>query len=334
MGDGRCHHDQLFRDVYSDPAEAAALFQELLPVELGEQIDWGTLRSAPTAATDVLLGDGFGDLVYEVALKGGGDFVLLLMMEHQSTPIALMALRMQYYMVHRWMREWKSNPGLQMLTPIVPMVMYQGNERWSGPTELAELFRVPEGLWDVLRPLLPRFRFVLHDLSKVGDGQMPGRAYGRMAQALMKNQGRRDLWHTMMGWTELSDAVVANNGPRALVRLLLYTAHVNKEERDETWWAWLGERREDVMRTWKSAAEELIERGRVEGLGEGLTKGLDKGAAVALEQVLEVRFGDVPERVQAVVRRASGAECRAWLGRAVLAESFEEIFELPPVPQA
>jgi len=46
-------------------------------------------------------------------------------------------------------------------------------------------------------------------------------------------------------------------------------------------------------RTWKSAAEELIGRGRVEGV------------AAALQQVLEVRFGEVPERIQAVVHRAS-----------------------------
>ena len=39
-------HDALFRRVFSEPAQAAALLSETLPAAVRDRFDWNTLRRA------------------------------------------------------------------------------------------------------------------------------------------------------------------------------------------------------------------------------------------------------------------------------------------------
>ncbi len=76
--------------------------------------------------------------------------------------------------------------------------------------------------------------------------------------------------------------------------------------------------------------QELLDRGRAEGivLGEakGEAKGRTEGRAEALLMLLEHRFGPLPEAVVRRVRGASLAELDAWFAVALAASSLADVF--------
>ncbi len=80
-------HDKLFRQVFSDPAEAAAFLQAHLPAPMVQGMQWTTLRQIETTFIDEAYQKRESDLLYTVR-HGALDepLYLYLLFEHQSTP--------------------------------------------------------------------------------------------------------------------------------------------------------------------------------------------------------------------------------------------------------
>src|SRR5207248_3648109 len=74
------------------------------------------------------------------------------LLEHQSEPDALMGLRLYLYMGQLWdtqRREWedrKPPAAERRLLPVIPVVYYTGEKRWSAPISLRHLMDLPPEL--------------------------------------------------------------------------------------------------------------------------------------------------------------------------------------------
>src|SRR5947208_183250 len=64
-------------------------------------------------------------------------------------------------------RHLEQHPNAKRLPMIVPLVVYQGSRRWTHPVELAELLDVDPETASVAAEFLPRFRFLLDDLTQL-----------------------------------------------------------------------------------------------------------------------------------------------------------------------
>ena len=84
--------------------------------------------------------------------------------------------------------------------------------------------------------------------------------------------------------------------------------------------------RGDVEQVFVSYAEQLRREGRKEGLSEGRKQGREEGARESLQLVLRARFGDLPTEVEHRLSAATAETLRAWLHRAGLIESLDELF--------
>ncbi|MEO5344483.1 MAG: Rpn family recombination-promoting nuclease/putative transposase [Gammaproteobacteria bacterium SHHR-1] len=77
----------------------------------------------------------------------------------------------------------------------------------------------------------------------------------------------------------------------------------------------------------KDAREEGLQVGREEGLQvgreEGLQVGLQKGRQEMLRQLLELKFGTLPDWVENHLSQASDSQLQDWTGRIFTAESLE-----------
>ena len=147
-------HDKLFRAVFSDVAEAAALLRTALPAELREGMDWETLKLLEGTFLDDALRESESDLLYEVAHGDDGERVwLYVLLEHQSTPDPWMRFRLLRYCCRIWEGGIRDGAGERELRPIVPLVFYQGSRRWTHSTEFADLF--PETAARLLAALRP-----------------------------------------------------------------------------------------------------------------------------------------------------------------------------------
>ncbi len=84
------------------------------------------------------------DLIYRVPL-GDEEIYVYVLMEFQSTVDRLMALRVLNYVVSLYM-DLSRGQYLEKLPPIFPIVLYNGDARWTAVTDLADLIDMQPSL--------------------------------------------------------------------------------------------------------------------------------------------------------------------------------------------
>jgi len=71
------------------------------------------------------------DLLYHVNLHKQGDAYLYILLEHKSYPDPQTPFQLLRYLVRIWERDSREGEDLR---PIVPVVVYHGQERWRAAT--------------------------------------------------------------------------------------------------------------------------------------------------------------------------------------------------------
>jgi Putative transposase, YhgA-like len=92
------------------------------------------------------------DLPFEIPFRLGTDerwALVYVLVEHQSAEDPVMPLRLLYFLVLYWERQWRAwaehaapRPPLQ-LGPVLPLVLYTGKGRWENNRSLHDLLGEP-----------------------------------------------------------------------------------------------------------------------------------------------------------------------------------------------
>ena len=265
-------HDRLFRTVFRDRREAAALLRPHLPAALAESLDWSTLTLADRSYIDEDARESELDLLFTITrAEDRTPLSLYVLLEHQSEPRQYMRVRLLKYCCRIWEQAEQEPGGLRA---IVPVVFYQGRERWRYSREMSELFAPVDRQW----PWVPRFAHVLIDQSQAAAADAGGRTRGRIALlALMAafRDGREQLDLGLRVVRLL--AALPRTGRFDIVRLFVHyllrtqdAAHLPLL--DEEWQRRAPEAGGDFV----TIAEMLIKQGRQEGIEEGRLATLEK----------------------------------------------------------
>ncbi|MBC7975864.1 MAG: Rpn family recombination-promoting nuclease/putative transposase, partial [Myxococcales bacterium] len=210
-------HDALFKAVFGQPEHASGALRSIVPVAVAEALDWASLAPCAGSFVDPALSERHTDLLFSVAWRTGGEALVYLLFEHQSTSDPRMAFRLLRYLIRIWERWLADHPRAQQLPVVVPVVLYHGAEAWSAPVAFEALFDLPEAVRPSLAPHLVRFRFVLDDLSDIPDEQLRGRAMtalGRLVEGCFKHARTSTRPLEFLGrWAEvLREVMAAHNG--------------------------------------------------------------------------------------------------------------------------
>ncbi|MCP9624627.1 Rpn family recombination-promoting nuclease/putative transposase [Nocardia otitidiscaviarum] len=159
-------HDAYFRHVMSRPADVAGELRAMLPASVVTRLDWDALVLQPCSFVSQRLRSRYSDLLFRTRLDGHEALVYLLV-EHQSRPDPLMPMRMLEYLVAIWNRYLGDHSQARMLPVVIPLVVHASPDgrRWEVPTELSEVIDIDPATRDALGACLPRFRFLLDDLT-------------------------------------------------------------------------------------------------------------------------------------------------------------------------
>jgi predicted transposase/invertase (TIGR01784 family) len=317
----RSPHDRLFKFTFRRRENAASALRALLPPALAARADWDSLQVMPGSFVDAALSERHTDLLYQLEIDGRPALVYLLF-EHQSGPDARMPLRILRYMVKIWTAWADDNAG--PLPPVIPCVLYHGDDAWRGPTRFEHLFDLEHDVAEVgLRDLVPHFGFLLDDLVVHDDAELHARTLTAMATAalLLLKHGRTadDLPERLVAWTDTLRAVLAaDNGLRAFEAFSRYilqvNAHVEVDDLVRIVRASLGE---EAGRAAMTAGERLIE--------EGMRRGVAKGSAGILLKLITLRFGPPPPEVEARVCAASLEQHDRWTEAILTAPTLEAL---------
>jgi hypothetical protein len=144
--------DHLIRDSLQFPENLRGLLEAAVP-ELagGFQYDQARLLDREFVLDDWRRREA--DLPFEIPYKAGDQTIpalVVILIEHQSDTDPMMPLRMLYFAVVYWDKQWREWEKLPRprprfrLSPVLPIVFYTGTVPWGSNRTLAELLGDPK----------------------------------------------------------------------------------------------------------------------------------------------------------------------------------------------
>lgn len=297
-------HDHFFRESFGRLEIARNYLEEYLPGTVRRLLDLETLILQDGSFVDEALQTHQSDLLYQVRLHSGDPAFVYFLFEHKSYPEPKVGLQLLRYMVRVWERLEKEQ---QPLAPIVPLLIYHGEQPWRGSTTFSDLFVLPAEL----RPFTPDFRFHMSDFSHLSDETIRGRIWLRVSLAVMRSIFDPDLRSELDSLVRLMFALSdKRTGLEYIHTILYYLSRATDRVDMETLRRALLQQGEIGEQAMSTIAETLI------------SQGIEQGIEQSIMRVLSRRFGDIPADVQS---RLVG------LSAPLLADMLDEALVAPDV---
>ncbi len=166
--------DAAFKRWFDHKRMVEDLLRGFAPAAVARTLDFATLEQLPADYVDDDLARGQGDAAWRVRFRGAaGEWLyLLVLLEFQSTVDPRMAARILAYTARMYLKLIRGGelPPDGRLPPVLPVVIYNGERRWSAATEmLATIAPVGEDL----APFQPRQRHLLIDEHRLSVEDLP-----------------------------------------------------------------------------------------------------------------------------------------------------------------
>jgi len=318
------HHDHSYKDLFSH----REMVRDLLLGFVRE--DWlmhANLDSLETVKGSFITDDlreREDDIIWR--LRWGDEWLyVFLLIEFQSRIDRFMAVRIANYVTLLY-QDLSAQGRLVAdgrLPPVLPVVLYNGEPRWTAAVELAELIApVPGGL----EAYRPRSRYLLLDEGAIINGPRFQAEVRNLAASLFQLEHARDkaTWLAVYErLVELLDSESLDSLKRAFGRWIYrsfirkkrpglrlpniddhHAVHAVLEERVEQW------------------NRELIEKGRLQGRLEGRLE----GEVRLLIRLMARRFGPLPAWVEPRLARATETELETLADKVIEANSLDAVF--------
>jgi hypothetical protein len=326
--------DRIIRQTLPKPAHLRAFLQEVVP-DLAAGFDCDRARELDPNFPLPDWRRREADLPFEIPYRTGAEELLALvciLIEHQSDTDPLMPLRMLFFAVMYWDRQWtewealpRPRPPLR-LRPVLPIVLYTGRTPWGSNRTLADLLGEPQAF----HAFAPTWQPLFWNLSE------------RTPQALLDSGAE---WLQMLAVMRATDAdapefqrvygeamrrfqaVHPLDAPRwtLLAQVVMDWGHWRRPAAERA--ALLAEAvasqtnpvlQKKVEAMGQTIAESLIE--------EGVVKGQLSQARTTLRRLLISKFGVIPESVlQRIESTTDLAQLDAVTEQVLRMESLDEL---------
>ncbi|HET9228308.1 MAG TPA: Rpn family recombination-promoting nuclease/putative transposase [Thermoanaerobaculia bacterium] len=311
-------YDPSYRLLFSQPRMVEELVRGFAGEPWTEQLDFSTLERVNASYVSDSLKEREGDVVWRLRHRDGSAVYVYLLIEFQSEVQRFMAVRLLAYvaLLYQDLLARKELTPSGQLPLVLPIVLYNGEDRWWAPLELSELIQaVPEEA----QPYVPRLRYRLIDEGSYSPEELEDRQSLVAALfGLEKSRRKVDLkrWFgRLAGWlrrpedTELRRAFLAWFGG-------VFLNSRRPEELPDT--IELEEFKTMLANRVAEWGREIHEKGRKEGRQEG--------EAYLLLRQLEKKFGPLDEQTRARVLSARANRLLEWGERFVSAERLADVF--------
>lgn len=163
-------HDMHYKELFSNPLLVQQLCEGFLPKVIHESLDFSTLENRSGYYITPAMKELYQDVLWEVNFRHGEETVplyLCLLLEFQSEPNWKMPHRMLHYVASFYQSLIKTkglNLRTEKLPPVLPVVLYNGKERWKVATRMKNIIApVPK----TLRVFQPQLSYFLIDEQRL-----------------------------------------------------------------------------------------------------------------------------------------------------------------------
>jgi predicted transposase YdaD len=322
-------HDGLYHLLYAHPEMVTELLQGFVAEPWLAELDLARMEriNARFHAESGVRRDS--DIIWRIPMRDGRDAFLILFLEFQSTPDRFMALRLMVYVGLFWqllLKEERVAPN-GLLPPVFPIVIFNGDPRWTMPLSLTELIGLPSGspIW----PWQPEMRYHMIDEGAYAPADLAQRE--SLTALLFRLEHCRDigelgrLLDALIAWFDRHPGLATLKSAFAMLagRLIADsdTGIAMPEDLLEMK-TMLATRFEEWKQQWRREGEAA---GLLAGLVKGRVEGRAEGEAALLRRQLERRFGPLSPELQARIATAEPAELEEWGLRLLDAATAEEV---------
>ncbi len=309
---------------------------EIIPGSPADRLDFGRAVRLNRSFVPDDLHKQEADILFSVPFREGeGEVWVYVLIEHQSRPDAAMGLRFLSYMVQLWdmeRREWRAaNRKTPLrLNPIIPVLFYTGGRRWARLPGVDALMDLPEPL----RRFVPQFETLFLSVRDAPDDVLTRSPLGSVLRVLSAADGSITALERVMRkvMTVLGDLPEERHDEwaRLMHFLVLLIRHKREPEERVTLYNIVREvvderRRPEVEKMGMTDAQVLVAQGKREGKREGRQEGQRETRIEMLLELLEVKFGAVPENLGARIASMPDRELRDASRRLLTASTLDEM---------
>lgn len=206
------------------------------------------------------------------------------------------------------------------------MVVYHGKERWKVGLAFEDLFELP----DSFQKMIPKFQYLLCDLTRYSDEDIKGAISLRVSLLLLKHIFMEDFPKKFPEILRLLSGLSnKESGLEYLETILRYVASgadtITPEDLGRNVVQIFEGNGGDIMAT---LAEQWIEEGILQGIQKGHEQGMLQEAREMVYEAISSKFGTVPEDISKKVKRIEDRKTlRALLRQAVVSETVDRFRE-------
>jgi predicted transposase YdaD len=320
-------HDTGYKRLFSHPEMVADLLRGFVHEPWVERLDLSTLEPVSGSYVSDDLREREDDIVWRARWGDGWVYVYLLL-EFQSTVDRYMAVRLLTYvgLLYQDLIKAGATTAEGLLPPVLPLVLYNGERRWSAPTELADLIvPVPGGL----EAYRPDFRYLLLDEGAFGQSELTADRNLAAALFAMEHSRRPEdvqaVVHRLGEWLQAPEQRALRRAFSVWLGRVLIPGRFGGEDLPPT--NDLKEMETMLAERVKEWQQEWLEQGKQQGMEQGMQQGMQQGEASVLLRLVERKFG--AEAAAAHRERIENADTETllqWSERILTAASVEELF--------
>lgn len=279
------HHDNSYKMLFSYPEMVRDLLTGFVREQWVHELDFTTLEKVSGSYVTDELRDREDDIIWRVRWGDGWLYVYLLL-EFLSSIDRFMAVRIMAYvaLLYQDLIRQKALSPNGRLPPVLPVVLYNGEERWNAAQEVQELVEAVPGGLERYRPAL---NYLLLDEGAIVAGPGWSDELRNVAGALFRLEHNRDehdllkVLGALVEWLRAPEQTGLRRAFVVWIRRVFLPNRVPGMTLSEF------EHLHELHEVHAMLAERIKkwpERWKQEGIEEGIEKGIQKGIQKGREE--------------------------------------------------
>jgi predicted transposase/invertase (TIGR01784 family) len=316
-------HDKSYKLLFSHPEMVSDLLKGFVKEAWVEQCDFTTLEKMSGSYVTDDIREREDDLIWRI--RWGDEWLYVyLLLEFQSFVDHFMAVRISGYLalLYQDIIRTQNLNSQDLLPPVLPIVLYNGERRWQAPLQLDQLIHpAPVGL----EKYRPQASYLLLDEGRYNQTEL--KSLNNLVAALFQLENSRteqeiqDVLVHLIDWlkdpkqTSLRRAFTVWFN-RVLLPTKAPNAHFTELNDLNEVHTMLAERVKQWTQDW---LQEGLQKGRQEGRREEASK--------LFLLVLESKFGQINQHLQEKVRTATPELIETWTKQIFQAKTPEDLLD-------
>lgn len=324
-------HDKAFKSAMSDTRVAREFFELYLPEKIKKLVNLSVLQLQQNTFIDEKLKKTETDLLYKTQfnLKNEQPGYLYLLTEHQSIPDRWLPLRLLRYLCSVFELHRQQNPHDKYLPPVVPLIFYTGQSRYTFSTDCFDLF----GDYAALARNLLIGPYPLVELNKISDDEILSHPWSGLLELVMKHAKQRDFLDCLKrAFEHFIQPLLQESGTDNYITGMLKYSLIQGEVTDldqclEIMRELPDKMGKEIMTIAELLHQRGLEQGIQQGVQQGMQQGMQQGEALILIEQLEYRFGSISLELKEKIQKANHQMLSLWSKKIFSAKIVTDLFD-------